>query len=105
MNNNQDDFTSHPSTPVGRRGNHIQVPPPANTKRVIAERQFSGHALDRMQEQGIPSSAVENAIQNGERFPARNNTERFYDRRNNITVIVDKTSGVVITADFGNFGK
>lgn len=72
---------------------------------MIGERQFSGHALDRMQEQGIPSSAVENAIQNGERFPARNNAERFYDRTNNITVIVDKTSGLVITADFGNFGK
>lgn len=105
MNNNQDDFSVHPSTPVGRRGNHIQVPPPANTKEMIEGRLFSGHALDRMQEQGIPFSAINDAIQNGERFPARNNAERFYDRTNNITVIVDKTSGLVITADFGNFGK
>ena len=101
----RDNFSVHPSTPVGRRGDHIQVPPPANARRTIEGRTFSGHALDRMQEQGIPSSAVENAIQYGEKSPARNNAERFYDKTNNITVIVDKNSGLVITADFGNFNK
>ena len=104
-NINQDNFDVYPSTPVGRRGNHIQVPPPANIRRTIGGREFSGHALDRMQEQGILPSAVENAIQNGEKSPARNDAERFYDKTNNITVIVDKNSGLIITTDFGNFDK
>lgn len=78
---NQNDFDVYPSTPVGRRGDHIQVPPPANKRRIIEGREFSGHALDRMQEQGIPSSAVENAIQSGEKSNGRNNTERFYDKK------------------------
>lgn len=102
---NRNDFDVYPSTPVGRRGDHIQVPPPANKRRIIEGREFSGHALDRMQEQGIPSSAVENAIQSGEKSNGRNNTERFYDKKNKITIIVDKASGRVITADFGNFDE
>lgn len=103
--NNQPNFDTHPSTPVGRRGDHLQVPPPANRRTTINSREFSGHALDRMQEQGIPSSVVENVIQTGQRFDARDGAERFYDSINDVTVIVNTSSGRVITADFGNFGR
>jgi hypothetical protein len=30
---NQNDFDVYPSTPVGRRVDHIQVPPPANKRK------------------------------------------------------------------------
>jgi hypothetical protein len=103
-NANCDDINS--STPTGRRGNHIQVPPPTNRRTMIGEREFSGHALDRMQEQGLVPSIIENAIQTGQKFPGRSlGSEGYYDSVNNISVILDTQSGRVITADFGNFRK
>ena len=58
-----------------------------------------------MQEQGITPSVVENAINNGQKFPARGTADRFYDSTNDVTVLVDKSSGRIITADYGNFGE
>jgi hypothetical protein len=87
-NANCDDINS--STPTGRRGNHIQVPPPTNRRTMIGEREFSGHALDRMQEQGLVPSIIENAIQTGQKFPGRSlGSEGYYDSVNNISVILD----------------
>ncbi|WP_017327099.1 RHS repeat-associated core domain-containing protein [Synechococcus sp. PCC 7336] len=99
----------NPSTPVGRRGGDptrggpIQVPPPANTRTTIGNREFSGHTLDRMQEQGLVPSVVEDAIQNGQRSAGRDGTDLFFSPENNVTVVVDNATGSVITADFGNF--
>lgn len=92
------------STPVGRRGNHIQVPPPANRRMTIGGREYSGHSLDRMQEQGIVPSVVENAIQYGQKIPGRRpGAEVYYDSVNDVTVVLDTASGRVITADLGKF--
>jgi RHS repeat-associated protein len=103
-NANCDDINS--STPTGRRGNHIQVPPPANRRTTIGEREFSGHALDRMQEQGLVPSVIENAIQTGQKFPGKlPGSEGYYDSANNISVILNTQSGRVITVDFGDFRK
>jgi hypothetical protein len=42
-----------------------------NQPEVINGREFAGHALDEMQAEGIPSSAVENTIQHGVQAPAK----------------------------------
>jgi RHS repeat-associated protein len=39
-----------PSTPVGRRGDPINIPDATNSPQTINGREFSGHALDREQE-------------------------------------------------------
>lgn len=46
------------STPVGRLGNELTVQPGTNLPTSIGERTFTGHALDRMQERGLPPSAL-----------------------------------------------
>jgi hypothetical protein len=43
----------------------MDVKPGTNQPEVINGRDYSGHALDQMQSEGIPPSAVENTIQNG----------------------------------------
>jgi Pretoxin HINT domain/Domain of unknown function (DUF4258) len=95
-----------PSTPVGRRGSHLQVPPPSNSATTIGNREFSGHSLDRMQEQGLVPSVVENAIQNGQANPGNTiGTVVYYDNANNVSVVVNTSANRVITADFGDFRR
>jgi filamentous hemagglutinin len=89
------DAVKHASTPVGRKGKEIQVPR-SNKPAKIAGRDYSGHALDRMQERGLTPSAVENTIQHGSVRPGRDpGTTAHYDSRNNLTVITNETGGVV----------
>lgn len=56
-----------PRTPVGRSGQQTHflnpnAPQPRNSPTTINGRDFSGHALDRMQERGFTPSVVENTI-------------------------------------------
>ena len=55
------------ATPIGRRGNPMNVPRGTNAPTTIGGREFSGHAIDQMQGRGIMPSVVENVIQNGVR--------------------------------------
>ena len=55
------------ATPIGRRGNPMNVPRGTNAPTTIGGRAFSGHAIDQMQGRGIMPSVVENAIRNGVR--------------------------------------
>jgi hypothetical protein len=88
----------HPSTPVGRRGSHLKVPPGTNDPTTIYGRPYSGHALDRMQERGIYPSVVENTIQTGTPAPGREiGTTLYHDPVNNVTVVIDDAGGRVIT--------
>jgi RHS repeat-associated protein len=89
----------HPSIPVGRRGNHLNVPPGTNDPTTIYGRPYSGHALDRMQERGLYPSVVENTIQTGTPAPGTTigTTLYYYDPVNNVTVVIDSASGRVIT--------
>ena len=51
--------------PVGRKGQHLggfNPKKPTNHPGKIGNREFSGHAFDKMQSQGILPSAIENAI-------------------------------------------
>jgi len=94
-------------TPVGRRGNPLNVAVPEgrtalNSPATINGRQFSGHALDRLQGQGIPPSVAEGAIRPGNAIPGKvPGTTAYYDSVNNVTVITDTASGRVVTVDFG----
>ncbi|HHG9984187.1 TPA: VENN motif pre-toxin domain-containing protein, partial [Yersinia enterocolitica] len=49
-------------TPTGSKGNVLKVQDGSNRPTTINDRQFSGHALDRMQKQGITPTVVEGAI-------------------------------------------
>jgi RHS repeat-associated protein len=79
------------STPVGRKGQPLggfNPTKPTNAGGEVGGRQFSVHAFDRMQSQGIPPSAVENTIENGVGSSGKvPGTEAHYDPVNNITVI------------------
>jgi RHS repeat-associated protein len=95
--------TPSASTPVGGRGQknswpNPDSPKPRNAPTTIGGRDYSGHAIDRMQERGIPPSAVENAIQHGNATPGENpGTTNFADQVNNINVVTDTSTGRVIT--------
>jgi len=55
-----------------------------------------------MRERGIMPSVVENAILNGQRQHGRSSsTSAYYDPVNNITVIINPTTGVVVTTHHG----
>ena len=51
--------------PIGRRGNPISIRPGTNRPTMIGGRQFTGHALDRMQGRGIMPSVVDDTIKHG----------------------------------------
>lgn len=82
------------ATPAGRTA--------SNAPTSIGGRDFSGHALDRMQSQGIPPSAVNSAVRPANAIPGkRAGTTAYYDDANNLTVITDTGSGRVVTVDYG----
>lgn len=92
---------NYPETPVGRKGNPILVRPGSNNPDIIGGIEYSGHALDEMQEEGIFPSVVENAIRNSESETGkREGTLSFYDSENNVTVIIS-SEGKVITVSRG----
>ncbi len=80
--------------------------PIRNSPTTINDRNYSGHALDRMQDRGIFPSVVENTIQNGVRIEGKNGrTNLYYDANNNISVIVRKDNERVVTTSFGFIGQ
>lgn len=88
------------ATPTGSKGNPLLTRTP-NQPGTINGRDYSGHALDRVQQQGIMPSAVENATR-GPAIPGKvPGTTAYYDGANNITVITDSASGRVVTVDYG----
>ena len=94
------------SAPVGSKRSPLSVGdknlPPTNSPGVTNGIPYSGHAYDRMQGRGIPPSAVENTIQNGVSSPGKYpNTTVFYDGTNGVSVVVNSTSGRVVTVSWG----
>lgn len=57
------------AAPQGSRGNPIDITPGTNAPANINGRDYSGHAIDQMQGRGVPPSAVEDTIQNGNSRP------------------------------------
>ncbi|MGM7914791.1 VENN motif pre-toxin domain-containing protein, partial [Yersinia enterocolitica] len=89
-------------TPTGSKGNVLKVQDGSNRPTTINDRQFSGHALDRMQKQGITPSVVENAIKPENAVKGKvPGTTAYHDKMNNITIIVNENTGRIVTVDFG----
>lgn len=85
----------NPSTPTGQRGSPIEVKPGTNEPTNIGGRDYSGHALDRMQGRGVPPSAVENAIQNGTKSPGNTPGTTVHTGSNGVTVVTGNGGRVV----------
>jgi hypothetical protein len=68
-----------------------------NEATTINGRDFSGHALDQMQNRGIMPSVVENTIKTGQTFSTRAGTTGFYDSVNNVRVITNSETGRIVT--------
>ncbi|MBA2368774.1 MAG: DUF4258 domain-containing protein [Candidatus Protochlamydia sp.] len=78
-----------------------------NSPAVHQNRNYSGHALDQMQNRGIPPSVVEDTIKTGtpkSYIRPDGATTNFYDKVNNITVVVNDNNGVIIVSH-GKLGK
>jgi len=89
-------------TPIGSKGNPLNVIDGQNKPSIIGNRHYSGHSLDRMQKQGITPTTVENAMRPENVIQGkRPGTTAYYDSKNNITVIADTKTGTVVTVDFG----
>jgi RHS repeat-associated protein len=89
-----------PSAPVGRvaRGPMTVQSPGTNSPDIINGREYTGHALDRMQQRGLVPSVIEDTIQQGTVTPGRKvGTRAHYSIDNNVTVITDSKSGRVVT--------
>ncbi len=75
---------------------------PANAVRnapgTVGGRSYSGHAFDQMQNRGITPSVVENAISGGASRAGNTAAEiRYFDSANNVSVVLDRASGRVVT--------
>ncbi|EBP0013994.1 DUF4258 domain-containing protein [Salmonella enterica] len=74
--------------------------PVRNQPAVVNNRDYTGHALDRMQDRGITPTVVENVIKSGISTPSRGGTTSYYDSKNNISVVTNST-GKVVTVKYG----
>ncbi|MCS3770387.1 filamentous hemagglutinin [Aeromonas hydrophila] len=89
-------------TPTGSKGRPLEVRDGTNSPSIIDARNYSGHALDRMQKQGITPTVVDNVMKpENAILGKRPGTTAYYDATNNITVIADSKTGTVVTVDFG----
>lgn len=59
-----------------------------NDITLIDNIEFSGHALDRMQDRGIPISVVKETIQYGVKMKSKNNRIKYYDLKNNVQLLL-----------------
>ncbi len=97
-----------PRTPVGRAGQqhsfpNPNAPQPRNSPTTINGRQYSGHAIDRMQERGFTPSVIENTIQHGQIGPGSTpGTVVRYDPINNVSAVIDQATGRVVTVSSGD---
>lgn len=82
---------------TGQSGSPINVLPGVNPPTIIDGREYSAHAIDRMQGRGIPPSAVDNAIKTGETYPTNPGTTGYFDSVNKLRVITNSESGAVVT--------
>ena len=78
-------------------GDQVMVQGTRNVPTVINDVNYSGHALDQMQNRGIMPSVVENTMNVGTQFPTRAGTVGYFDSVNNVRVIVNSQNGTVVT--------
>ncbi|WP_095834048.1 DUF4258 domain-containing protein [Brenneria goodwinii] len=93
--------------PMGSKRNPMNQPsnptyqPVRNQPGTISNREYSGHALDRMQDRGITPSVVENTIKNGKSTPSRSGTTVHFDPESKVSVVTNE-SGRVVTVKYGD---
>ncbi|OOF52595.1 VENN motif pre-toxin domain-containing protein [Rodentibacter trehalosifermentans] len=91
--------------PIGSRYNQMNQPknpnyqPVRNESAYISGREYSGHALDRMQDRGIFPSVIENTIKVGNKITNELGVSIYKDRINGIKVITND-KGKVITVTY-----
>lgn len=69
-----------------------------NAPTTIDGREYSGHALDQMQNRGLMPTVVENAIRNGVASPGKYaGSTQYLDTVNRFRVIVNSETGRVVT--------
>ncbi len=94
------------NAPMGSRFNQMNQPVNPSYQSVRNEitningRQYSGHALDRMQDRGITPSVVENAIKHGIVSDSRGDAKVYTDQINRVKVVLNN-NGDVITVTYG----
>jgi filamentous hemagglutinin len=92
--------------PMGSKYNQMNQPknkdyqPVRNEATNINGLDYSAHAVDRMQDRGIPPSVVENTIKYGVSKPNGGGKTSYYDSGNNVSVIVNN-KGSVVTVQYG----
>jgi hypothetical protein len=96
QDNSSDSGDKPASTPIGRRGNPIDVKRGTNQPTTIGGRVYTGHAADQMQGRGITPSAVEETIQNGQTSPGNAPGETEHIGTNGVKVVTG-ADGQVIT--------
>ncbi|MDE3046642.1 MAG: DUF4258 domain-containing protein [Verrucomicrobiota bacterium] len=84
----------------GKKGWELKNPkfqPARNSVTDIEGRLYRGHALDQMQNRGIPPSIVEQAIQKGEvvNINQKCGTIEYYDASNRVRVILNEKEEVI----------
>ncbi|MBS0647906.1 MAG: DUF4280 domain-containing protein [Verrucomicrobia bacterium] len=78
-----------------------------NKRADIEGRSYSGHALDQMQNRGIPSSVSQHTIKHGQPSQATvkgKTMTHYYDKTNNVTVVCNEKGGVV-SVGHGKIGR
>lgn len=91
---------------LGSRHNQMNQPknpsyqPVRNNPTNIDGRNYSGHALDRMQDRGIMPSVVKDTIKHGSQTVGKKSTTNHYSPTNNVTVVTNKR-GDVVTVSHG----
>lgn len=90
------------TAPIGRRGSPIEIAPGTNSPATIGGRQYTGHALDRMQGRGIMPSAVDDTIATSRGVPGADGPIIHYSPANNISVVLN-ADGSVRTVSYGVF--
>lgn len=94
------------SLPLGSKRLQFNQPknpsyqPVRNESTTIGNTDYSGHALDRMQDRGIMPSVVQNTINTGAATPSRLGTTVYYDAGNNVSVVTN-AKGKVVTVKYG----
>jgi len=93
------------SAPTGRKGYPLgsHNPPSRNPPGKLNDQPSSGHAFDKMQDEGLMPSVVDQARRQGNPKPGKlPGTTRYYDKINDVSVVVDDKTGGVITTYYGD---
>jgi len=85
---------------MGRAGFELKnskIQPIRNKTQIIDGMDFSGHALDQMQNRGITPSIVKHILNNGEVVKSSPGIKIMYDKVNRLQVVTNSQTNKIIT--------